>query len=103
MSALKDPAERCLVAVCAHLAMTTVRDENFDLWQGVLRDVVANCKDCAPILTPLVIEAEALGYAEGYRAQRDAMARVRTEVAAYYRTAAAQSFDRWRMAGGRAA
>ena len=103
MSALRDPAQRCLVAVCAHLAMTTVRDENFRMWLEVLRDVVADCADGPAVLTPLLIEAEALAFAEGYSAHCHAMARVRREVAAYYRIAAADAHERWRQAGGRAA
>ena len=93
-------AERCLLATCAHLSMTTVRDENGQLWLGVLRDVLLDCATCATVLIPLRDAADQLAHAATRRARDNAMARLRFETQQYFALVAAQRFEAWKQQKG---
>ncbi|MGH1579063.1 hypothetical protein [Planktotalea sp.] len=88
-------AERCLVATCAHLALTNERDTNFQVWRDCLSIVLVDAQKGSRALFPLVEVAEEIVSASTALAISGAMQRLRFAVSGYYARAAAQSFEKF--------
>lgn len=95
MSAREAKAERCLVAVCAHLCMLSIKDEDFELWRDVLREVLLDCGNCVLALVSLRSAARVLVSASPGRDLQAAESRLRFEVREYYRVASSQLYESW--------
>lgn len=103
MSYLSDTAERCLVAVCAHLSMMTVRDENFAMWLGVAQEVLPHCRNSGSAFWDLRTAAERLVDAQGGSERDVARIHLQRITARYFAAAAGDRFDAWKNAKGRGA
>lgn len=99
MSHRQNTAESCLIATCAHLALTGLRNDNWPVWRDVLRGVLPDCADCRENLIPMRVAAAALVNAVGSdRGSR--LARLRVEVQYYFTKAAADRLEKWRALTG---
>ncbi|MBV7394573.1 hypothetical protein [Mameliella sediminis] len=95
-------AENALRAICTHLCMTTVQDENLALWLQELQAIAEDCGHCPKPMSAMLTSAEALCRARAMDAQAAALARLRVEVHRYYLGAAGHWVEAWRarQAGG---
>ncbi|TRD21894.1 hypothetical protein [Palleronia caenipelagi] len=93
-------AERVLVAVCGHLCLETIRNENFVMWLGVLEKVAPHCARSDAALAPLRCAANNLLRARPGKARDTALCQLRFQVAHYFAAMAAKRLEEW-TGGGR--
>lgn len=93
-------AERCLVAVCAHLSLTVVRNEDFAMWLSAIREVLPDCQGGAEALAPLRYAADQVVSAKTPETQSTAMALMRWEAQRYFTLVAAHRFEAWKVERG---
>jgi hypothetical protein len=80
--------------------MATMRDENFDMWVGILGDVLPDCNRCPEAMLPLRAVASQLVDAAPGSARDTAFRDLRQETQTYYRMAAAMRHEVWKRARG---
>lgn len=93
-------AQQCLVAISAHLTMSTRRDENFQMWVDVAADLMSDCQTCPDGILPMRLAMEHLVAADCNRARDNALFRLRLETQKYFQRAAAHRFEVWNEAVG---
>ncbi|MEP4195966.1 MAG: hypothetical protein ABJL99_10065 [Aliishimia sp.] len=96
MNAVQKEAERTLVAVCAHVSLSTTRHENFAVWLDVLRDILVDCGQCSLILVPIRTSASVLMNAQSREDQDAALYRLMLDIRTYYTVVAASRVEHWR-------
>lgn len=89
MTNIKREAESCLVAICAHLSMTVVQDENFPMWVECLRAVLPDCDECSLALADVRVSANLLVEQKSAHS----LTWLRRDVFEYYRLTAAKRFE----------
>jgi hypothetical protein len=89
MNAHKRDAEACMVAICAHLSMSVVQDENFGMWMDCLNEVLRDCDECSLALVDMRTSATIVVNDRSPQA----LARLQLDVRDYYRMAAAKRFE----------
>lgn len=88
-------AEQAMIAICVHLCLSCLRDDNLDMWLAVLRDVTADCRDGSDNMTALWLAADAAAHTSG-PGRDNAITRLRHEVRSYFMFSAANRVEAWR-------
>ncbi|MBO9451461.1 hypothetical protein J7426_14400 [Tropicibacter sp. R16_0] len=94
-------AESCLVATCTHLSLLAIRDENFQMWLRVIRNIMPDCEACNPRIVPLKVAADRLANAAPGGPRDFAYSRLCFEVKQYFTNTAADHYEAWRELGAR--
>lgn len=89
MSDRKRDAEGCMVAICAHLSMSVVQDENFDMWVDCLGQILRDCDECSLALANMRSSAWMLVD----KTSKGNLAWLKRDVREYYRLTAAKRFE----------
>jgi len=88
-------AEQCLIATCLHMSMTSRRDESFDIYLGMLRDILPDCEVYSGPLAPLYRYALQLVQSEQEGQRANSLARIRFESKCYVLKSSAARYEAW--------
>lgn len=91
---INEAAVKVVISIAAHLAMSSIRDENYDLWRATLRSAVDQCGACPEALNPLLHAARVFSNAASGDPLTNAANRLSYEARVYFQGAAATSFQR---------
>ncbi len=99
---LAKSANAALIATAAHIVLSTPSGDDRVMWISLLRDVLRRVAEVPQELIAVKAAAEVLVVAGTARDISNAHTRLRLEVMAYYRAAAAHRVDELRrLTGGR--
>lgn len=101
MSERNQKALQVMISTASHLSLSVVRDDNFDTWIEVLREVHPNCVNVQDVVRPLRDAVGVLLSSEGASARQTALFYLGREVKAYHVGASAAHFDAWKKLSGR--
>lgn len=96
-------ALKTLVAICNHLSIFPVTDDNFPLWSDALLELLPFCENAPELLCPVIYAAERAANAQRGQDRRDAILRLGHEMRRYNAVVAVQRLDAWRASKSEAA
>jgi hypothetical protein len=95
---VRQQAERCLVAACAHISLPIVRASDQETSLRVLRDVLPDCAMSGGDIIALREAARQLINAQPGAPRRQAMDQLRHACERHLALVVAERFDAWRAA-----
>lgn len=90
---LNNAAIDCVIAVSVQLTSGVITDRNDAMWREFLKSALPRCKNCAPVLKPIMAAAYSYAHAAPGRPKSQAFARLGIAVRALLLTRAADAAD----------